>query len=295
MSGMMRALSTSSRPGSAATSPRRLELEEGSSAKPSLSTAAAAKPPADEECCVCVAVNIRPLVDGEIAEGCAEILAVDRTQVLGLFLLRASYARGGGGVAIRQGQCGTRDVAAAWPSGRAARQTRRRRRRRCVAFPRPHRPPPQTKTNNTLSAHNKKKHEKVSAGPQHAFTYDHVFGGAGGRPLAALYVSCVAPLVAGLFRGYNATVFAYGQTGSGKTYTMGSAFAPGAGAGGAGGGGPRVAGVIPAAVAEIFERIDAARDAVQATVRVSFVEINKVRGLFVGVLTSVFLLDAPSF
>jgi len=30
----------------------------------------------------------------------------------------------------------------------------------------------------------------------------------------------VKPLIAGVFRGCNATVFAYGATGSGKTYTM---------------------------------------------------------------------------
>ena len=91
MSGTMRALSTSSRPGSAANSPRRQQPE---NERPS----ATATKPADEECCVCVAVNIRPLVDGEIAEGCAEILAVDRTQVgCWFFCLFVVRARGGGG------------------------------------------------------------------------------------------------------------------------------------------------------------------------------------------------------
>lgn len=28
------------------------------------------------------------------------------------------------------------------------------------------------------------------------------------------------PLIPGIFKGFNATVFAYGATGSGKTYTM---------------------------------------------------------------------------
>ncbi|CAH9050415.1 unnamed protein product [Cuscuta epithymum] len=38
----------------------------------------------------------------------------------------------------------------------------------------------------------------------------------------------VSPLIPGIFRGYNATVFAYGASGSGKTYTMqGSAETPG--------------------------------------------------------------------
>ena len=48
-----------------------------------------------------------------------------------------------------------------------------------------------------------------------SFTYDHVFGGEG-VPEDSLYGNCVEPLVQGLFKGYNATVFAYGQTGSGK-------------------------------------------------------------------------------
>lgn len=54
----------------------------------------------------------------------------------------------------------------------------------------------------------------------HTFNYDYAFGSAGGEPASGLYDKCVQPLVAGLFKGYNATVFAYGQTGSGKTYTM---------------------------------------------------------------------------
>lgn len=48
-----------------------------------------------------------------------------------------------------------------------------------------------------------------------SFTYDHVFGGEG-VPEDHLYSHCVEPLVDGLFKGYNATVFAYGQTGSGR-------------------------------------------------------------------------------
>ncbi len=44
----------------------------------------------------------------------------------------------------------------------------------------------------------------------HSFTFDHVFGSTG-IPLAEIYDRCVAPLVDGLFHGYNATVLAYGQ------------------------------------------------------------------------------------
>jgi len=46
----------------------------------------------------------------------------------------------------------------------------------------------------------------------HSFTFDHVYGSTG-TPSAAMFDQCVAPLVDGLFQGYNATVLAYGQVG----------------------------------------------------------------------------------
>ena len=106
---------------------------------------------------------------------------------------------------------------------------------------------------------------EVITGP-HSFAYDHVFGGCG-KESALLYDECVAPLVDGLFSGYNATVFAYGQTGSGKTYTMGSAF-------------PQTCaeqerGVIPKAMDAIFDRIASMRDSKEFTIKVGFVEIHK--------------------
>ncbi len=55
------------------------------------------------------------------------------------------------------------------------------------------------------------------------FNYDFAFGSPGGAPPATLYQQCVQPLVEGLFKGYNATVFAYGQTGSGKTCALAAA------------------------------------------------------------------------
>ncbi|KIZ01228.1 kinesin family member 3/17 [Monoraphidium neglectum] len=104
-----------------------------------------------------------------------------------------------------------------------------------------------------------------TAGNSQSFTYDHVFGGDYGSDLSDLYPKCVAPLLDGLFKGYNATVFAYGQTGSGKTYAMGSGFTPG---------GP-CRGVIPEAMEELFARVEAGKEGVEFSVRVSFVEIHK--------------------
>jgi len=107
---------------------------------------------------------------------------------------------------------------------------------------------------------------EVVAGPNNSFSYDHVFGGLGKRS-DLLYDECVAPLVDGLFSGYNATVFAYGQTGSGKTYTMGSAF-------------PQTCsnderGVIPKAMEAIFSRIASTSSSKEFTIKVGFVEIHK--------------------
>lgn len=48
---------------------------------------------------------------------------------------------------------------------------------------------------------------------QKDFTYDHVYGG-GAQDAGKLYNQCVLPLVGGLFKGYNATVFAYGASSS---------------------------------------------------------------------------------
>ena len=50
------------------------------------------------------------------------------------------------------------------------------------------------------------------------FMFDRAFDGTSNN--VQIYEATVAPLVHGVLRGLNATVFAYGATGSGKTYTM---------------------------------------------------------------------------
>ncbi|GJN40064.1 hypothetical protein PR202_gb29231 [Eleusine coracana subsp. coracana] len=97
----------------------------------------------------------------------------------------------------------------------------------------------------------------------HSFTFDHVYGSTG-TPSAAMFDECVAPLVEGLFQGYNATVLAYGQTGSGKTYTMGTACKEGS-----------YIGIIPRAMAALFEKIEGLKSQVEFQLRVSFIEILK--------------------
>lgn len=63
--------------------------------------------------------------------------------------------------------------------------------------------------------------------------------------------------------GFNCTVLAYGQTGSGKTYTMGTNYAGDAAPG---------VGIIPRAIAEIYQRIEEDAD-ITATITCSFMEL----------------------
>ncbi|KAL2652560.1 hypothetical protein R1flu_020688 [Riccia fluitans] len=109
----------------------------------------------------------------------------------------------------------------------------------------------------------------VSGEPQvqigsHSFTFDHVYGSTS-KPMSLIFEECVAPLVEGLFQGYNATVLAYGQTGSGKTYTMGTGYTVGG----------STEGVIPKVMETIFQRVDSLREKADFQIRVSFIEILK--------------------
>ncbi|KAF8105695.1 hypothetical protein N665_0157s0260 [Sinapis alba] len=108
----------------------------------------------------------------------------------------------------------------------------------------------------------------VSGKPQvqigsHSFTFDHVYGSSG-SPSTEMYQECAAPLVDGLFQGYNATVLAYGQTGSGKTYTMGT-----------GCGDISQTGIVPQVMNALFSKIETLKDHIEFQIHVSFIEIHK--------------------
>uniref|UniRef100_F6Z2U1 Kinesin motor domain-containing protein n=1 Tax=Ciona intestinalis TaxID=7719 RepID=F6Z2U1_CIOIN len=100
-----------------------------------------------------------------------------------------------------------------------------------------------------------------------AFTFDYVFDPKVNQ--ATVYTKSIAPLIDGIFAGYNGTVLAYGQTGSGKTYTMGSAHCVSQ---------TDVtdltSGVIPRVIKDIFEGIKS-RQNFEFLVKVSYVEIYK--------------------
>ncbi|XVF59373.1 hypothetical protein PTKIN_Ptkin07bG0270600 [Pterospermum kingtungense] len=97
----------------------------------------------------------------------------------------------------------------------------------------------------------------------HSFTFDHVYGN-GGAPSSSMFEECVAPLVDGLFQGYNATVLAYGQTGSGKTYTMGTTIKDGC-----------EIGLIPQVMNTLFKKIETLKHQTEFQLHVSFIEILK--------------------
>ncbi|GMP27922.1 hypothetical protein CsSME_00003699 [Camellia sinensis var. sinensis] len=95
----------------------------------------------------------------------------------------------------------------------------------------------------------------------HSFTFDYVYGGSGFSS-SAIFEECIAPLVDGLFQGYNGTVLAYGQTGSGKTYTMGTGFKDGC-----------KTGLVPQVMNALFSRIETLKHQIEFQLHVSFIEI----------------------
>uniref|UniRef100_A0A183CE06 Kinesin-like protein n=1 Tax=Globodera pallida TaxID=36090 RepID=A0A183CE06_GLOPA len=112
---------------------------------------------------------------------------------------------------------------------------------------------------------------QLTIGRNKTFTFDYVFDQQTSQE--TVYEKCVEQLVEGSFDGYNATVFAYGQTGSGKTYTMGTSFEADQQT--------NTAGIIPRAVAQLFNGINERRETAQKAgkvvpsfeISVQFIEI----------------------
>ncbi|CAA3002993.1 kinesin KIN-5B [Olea europaea subsp. europaea] len=95
------------------------------------------------------------------------------------------------------------------------------------------------------------------------FTFDKVFGPKAQQ--RSIYDQAISPIVCEMLEGFNCTVFAYGQTGTGKTYTMEGGMRK------KGGELPAEAGVIPRAVRQIFDTLDA-QDA-DYNMKVTFLEL----------------------
>ncbi|XP_016068397.1 PREDICTED: chromosome-associated kinesin KIF4A-like [Miniopterus natalensis] len=103
---------------------------------------------------------------------------------------------------------------------------------------------------------------QVVVGTDKSFTYDFVFDPS--TEQEEVFNTAVAPLIKGIFKGYNATVLAYGQTGSGKTYSMGGVYT-------AEQGDEPTVGVIPRAIQLLFKEID--KSDFEFTLKVSYLEI----------------------
>ncbi|XP_068637848.1 kinesin-like protein KIN-5D isoform X1 [Aristolochia californica] len=96
------------------------------------------------------------------------------------------------------------------------------------------------------------------------FAFDKVFGPTSKQK--DLYDQAISPIVFEVLEGYNCTIFAYGQTGTGKTYTM-----EGGGRKAKNGDFPSEAGVIPRAVRQIFDILEAQN--AEYSMKVTFLEL----------------------
>lgn len=96
------------------------------------------------------------------------------------------------------------------------------------------------------------------------FTFDKVFGPKSQQ--RSLYDQAIVPIVNEVLEGFNCTIFAYGQTGTGKTYTM-----EGGGRISKNGELPTNAGVIPRAVRQIIDTLEAQN--ADYSMKVTFLEL----------------------
>ncbi|KAK6234771.1 hypothetical protein QUC31_018546 [Theobroma cacao] len=115
------------------------------------------------------------------------------------------------------------------------------------------------------------------------FLFDKVFGPSSQQK--ELFDLAVSPIVNEVLEGYNCTIFAYGQTGTGKTYTMEG------GARKKNGEFPTDAGVIPRAVKQIFDILEAQN--AEYSMKVTFLELynEEITDLLAPEETSKFVVD----
>ncbi|KAL8129765.1 hypothetical protein V2J09_018920 [Rumex salicifolius] len=95
------------------------------------------------------------------------------------------------------------------------------------------------------------------------FTFDKVFGPKSQQ--RSIYDQAISPIVSEVLDGFNCTVFAYGQTGTGKTYTMEGGMRS------KNGDLPIEAGVIPRAIRQIFDTLEA--QGADYSIKVTFLEL----------------------
>ncbi|XP_010253301.1 PREDICTED: kinesin-like protein KIN-5B isoform X2 [Nelumbo nucifera] len=96
-----------------------------------------------------------------------------------------------------------------------------------------------------------------------SFAFDKVFGPKAQQ--RSIYDHAISPIVNEVLEGFNCTIFAYGQTGTGKTYTMEGETKS------KGGDLSADAGVIPRAVRQIFDTLEAQK--ADYSMKVTFLEL----------------------
>eukprot|EP00794_Sanderia_malayensis_P005442 gene5442-6121_t len=108
----------------------------------------------------------------------------------------------------------------------------------------------------------------LDKGCRRNFNFDRVFGPNSKQ--IDVYKHVVSPVIDEVLMGYNCTIFAYGQTGTGKTFTMEGERTPG----------NKftweedpLAGIIPRAMHQLFERLSQQEDCAEFSARISFLEI----------------------
>jgi len=108
----------------------------------------------------------------------------------------------------------------------------------------------------------------MDKGNNKSFAFDKVFGPKSKQ--IDVYKSMVCPVIDEVLQGYNCTIFAYGQTGTGKTFTMEGDRSDAADFSWQD---DPLAGIIPRAMHQLFEQLNAMEDCAEFSVRVSFLEI----------------------
>jgi hypothetical protein len=98
----------------------------------------------------------------------------------------------------------------------------------------------------------------VRDGSDRVLRFDHVLPPSASQ--AAAFTATAGPLVEAVVNGINGAIIAYGQTGAGKTYTL-CELSPGR------------AGIIPRALATLFDRIDRMGDRYEFSVKLTYLQL----------------------
>jgi len=112
----------------------------------------------------------------------------------------------------------------------------------------------------TIYTHLEKQERDKSPFDQYNFSFDRVF--SPNAKQTEVYQVVGKPIIESLMEGFNGCVLAYGQTSSGKTYTMQGDLDD-----------EELKGLVPRLVTELFQKIEAASEAIEFVISVAMIEI----------------------